>query len=213
MRPTVLLRNNTRNLLLGLLFMLCSLVMTQTAQADPVTLINGGSSVTFTYQPTGFPLSHGTATFSLSGNTLTVVLTNTGTEVGGDGGSIIDAIGFNTTPNIVVGNLSQSGDVSGWVLNSGPLGVLEVSSADGPGPGDRLNQGQSTTLVFTLTGFSGNLTIDLSQIHIQSLGTGDGGSQKPLGTTTVPEPASMFLLGAGLLGAAAGIRRRRRNMK
>ena len=49
-------------------------VTASVAKADPVVLVNGGPSLTFVYQPTGFPASHATATFTLVGNVLTVQL-------------------------------------------------------------------------------------------------------------------------------------------
>ncbi len=185
------------------------LLVVPAVAADPTIVANGGPSVTFTYQPIGFPSSGGTANFSVVGDILTVALSNTGTEVGGDGGSIIDAFGFNSSPDVGVTSLTQSGDVSGWLLNRGPLGVLEVSSADSNGQNDRLTQDlRNTTLAFTLTGLTGDLTVDVTQLHFQSLGIGDGGSQKPAGEVSdVPEPASLFLLGLGL--SAAGFLRRR----
>lgn len=178
-----------------------------TAKADPVLLVNGGPSVIITYQSATFVNSNASATFTLNGNILTVQLTNTSTEPGD--GTILTGLGFDTTPN-VTGTYSASGNASLWTFNQGGLGSFEVS-AHGQGLGEGIGQGVTNTLTFTLSGLNGgNLTIDLTQVHLQSRGDGDGGSEKPTGTTTpTPEPASMLGLGTGLAGLASYLRKRR----
>lgn len=189
------------------MFAVLASAYTMTAKADPVLLVNGGASVTFTYQSASFVNSNASATFTLVGNTLTVQLTNTSTELGD--GTILTGLGFDTSPN-VTGTYSATGNANLWSFNQGGLGSFEVS-AHGQGIGEGITQGTTNTLIFTLTGLNGaNLTIDLTQVHLQSRGPGDGGSEKPDGSTNpVPEPASMIALGTGLAGLAARLRKRR----
>ena len=193
---------NFRKLAISLaMFAVAMLGTSAVAKADPITLTNGGSSVLVGYTAAGFPGSTATALFTLSGNVLTVELSNTSTDLA----TALTALGFNTTPDITISSFVGTGVTSGWTVN-GALGVFEVSR-NGQGQNEAINAGGSETLTFTLLNFSGDLTIDLTQVHLQSLPNGQ--SDKPSGSE-LPEPASMVLLGTGLLGVAAGFRKRLR---
>jgi hypothetical protein len=65
------------------------------------------------------------------------------------------------------------------------------------------------TFTLTLASLNGNTEASIfNSMLIRQRGFQDGGSDKDPLITSVPEPASMLLLGTGLLGVAAGVRRR-----
>ncbi|HET6669772.1 MAG TPA: PEP-CTERM sorting domain-containing protein [Pyrinomonadaceae bacterium] len=180
------------------------------AFADSASLANG-QSATFNYVAVGFPNSTASATFTYNqlAGTLTLVLTNTSTD-----NIKLTEIGFNA--NMIVAGTPvityAGGTLADFVIGTQSLqGTFTLgTNSSGGEDADVLNDGESLTVVFTLSGVPpALLEIGGSQVHLQSLP--DGNSQKPNGSiTTVPEPASMLLLGTGLAGIASRLRKRRK---
>jgi len=129
---------------------------------------------------------------------------------------------YNTTPGLVArqGNWLDSNDINGIRLDLAPSrtnlfffltdvsdqgGTLTVTGHDGSSMSQAITPMQTNGALFfvRLASPSG-----LSAIEFRNSHRGDGWGIDDIGTQSVPEPTSLMLLGAALLGASARLRRR-----
>ncbi|HKZ01866.1 MAG TPA: PEP-CTERM sorting domain-containing protein, partial [Pyrinomonadaceae bacterium] len=186
--------------------------------ANPVTIQgNANPNLQATINITS--LTNGSITFSVS-NVLVSGVSSTITGIGFDLPGVVAAnspgscsgncVNFGSNPTVTntPGNVPQFGSVVlDWAVIIGPA----FTGGNPPG----ISQGQSAT--FTVTGnFTGLSTESfLAGIYIRFQSAVDpnfpnvGSDVAHSTTTTVPEPATMLLLGAGLAGVASRLRNRR----
>ena len=153
-----------------------------------------------------------TKSVTLSGNTLTITLTNTSPSANG-GYITADAFDLAGAATITAYSTTDADFTlfpappsGGGVVNVSPFGDrefvigLDNTFEGGGSPVAGISTGTSATFTLTLGGNISSVT-ELSVFNsevVRFRGFTDGSSDKDLITRTVPEPASLLLLGSGL---------------
>lgn len=179
----------------------------QVAKADPVT-VSGTSTGTITGTAASF--------LTFQGNTFTA------TTAGGVGSfSGVDRIGTFTllssaTETPVSGNFTLNltftapSGIAGGQATTYTATVSGTISTPNVGGVSIVFNNPVQTFTFNNASGSGSFTITLPNIFVQSGDTANLTAGLTGNQTAVPEPATMLLLGTGLAGVAARIRKRRK---